>query len=162
VIVVADTSVILNLCCVKQIDLLSKLFHEVVIPPEVGDEFRRLSGEVPRFSGMEIPSWIRQQRCAVIPESLRSEKLDAGETAALALALEIHAGAVLVDERRGHEVARQLGLTVIGLVSVLLRAKTSGLLPRLAPVLDSLQRDAQFWLSERLRLEVLRIADEVS
>jgi len=101
VIVVADTSIILNLCCVRQIDLLPKLFRDVVIPPEVAAEFHRLTAEIPRFIGLALLAWIRQQPCGPIPEPLRSQALDSGETAALALALEIRADAVLVDERRG-------------------------------------------------------------
>lgn len=161
-IVVADTSVILNLCCVKQADLLPSLFREVVIPPEVAREFQRLAAEAPRFAGLTLPTWLRQQACSTVPQRLRAENLDPGETAALALALEIKADAVLVDERRGHEVARQLGLTSIGLVSILLRAKTAGFLLQLRPVLDALDRDARFWLSDRLRLEVLRLAGETN
>ena len=136
-IVVADTSVILNLCCVRQAQLLPQLFREVLIPPEVAAEFRRLVVDVPRFSGLTLPSWIREQRCATVPETLQTENLDPGETAALAL-----------------------GLTVIGLVSILLRAKAAGLLPRVAPVLETLRRDAQFWLSQQLCAEILRLAGE--
>jgi predicted nucleic acid-binding protein len=43
VIVVADTSVLLNLCRIGQVELLARLFHEVVIPPEVAVEFGRLA-----------------------------------------------------------------------------------------------------------------------
>jgi len=161
VIVVADTSVILNLCCVRQAELLPQLFREVVIPPEVASEFRRLAAEVLRFRGLTLPSWIREQRCAAVPGPLQAEDLDPGETAALALALEIHAGAVLVDERRG-QVARRFGLTTIGLVSILLRAKAAGLLPEVAPVLDALHRNAHFWLSEWVCSEALRLAGEMN
>jgi uncharacterized protein len=42
--------------------------------------------------------------------------LDLGEAAALTLAAEIHADAVLIDERRGHDVAVQLGLRTIGIL----------------------------------------------
>jgi uncharacterized protein len=89
-----------------------------------------------------------------------AESLDPGETAAIALALEIRADAVLVDERRGHQVARQFGLTTISLIGIVLRAKAAGLLPRLAPVLDTLRTGAQFWISEQLRAELLRLAGE--
>jgi predicted nucleic acid-binding protein len=43
VIVVADTSVLLNLCRIGQVELLARLFHEVVIPLEVAAEFERLA-----------------------------------------------------------------------------------------------------------------------
>lgn len=52
--------------------------------------------------------------------------------------------------------------TAIGLVSVLLRAKALGLLPQVTPVLDALRNEAQFWIGEALRSEVLRLAGETA
>jgi predicted nucleic acid-binding protein len=160
VIVVADTSVILNLCCVRQAELLPGLFREVFIPPEVASEFVRLAAELPRFMGLSLPPWVRQQPCSSIPAALAAEGLDEGETAALGLALEIRADAVLVDERRGHETARRLGLNAIGVLGILLRAKASGLVSQIGPVITDLRRDAEFWISAELHHEVLRLAGE--
>ena len=116
-IVVADTSILINLCRVGHGHLLRLLFHDLVIPPEVASEFARLACATPRFAGLTLPEGIRCQAVTVIPALLRSAGgLDAGETAALALAVEIHADAVLVDERRGHEVAIQLGLRTVGIL----------------------------------------------
>jgi predicted nucleic acid-binding protein len=78
----------------------------------------------------------------------------------LPLAVEIHADAVLIDERRGYEIAVQLGLRTIGILGILLRARSAGFLPAIKPVLDALQRDAGFWLSESLRKQVLQAASE--
>lgn len=161
-IVVADTSVLINLCRVGQGALFRQLFHEVVIPPEVALEFSRLAAATSRFAGLTIPRGIRQQSPRLAPPIVRAAKgLDSGEAAALSLAVEIHADAVLIDERRGHEVATQLGLRTIGILGILLRAKTVGLLPAVQPVLDALQRDAGFWLSEMVRTQVLRLAGEL-
>jgi len=74
--------------------------------------------------------------------------------------MEIHADAILLDERRGHEVAMTLGLPAIGLLGILLRAKATGILPSVMPVINMLQRDAGFWISESLRQKVLRLAGE--
>jgi predicted nucleic acid-binding protein len=124
VIVVADTSVLINLCRVRQGDLLGKLFQEVVIPPEVAAEFTRLTAGGPRFASLVLPDGIRVQTPLVILPSVQAAAgLDAGETAALSLAVEIHADAILLDERRGHEVALALGLSTIGVLGILLRAK---------------------------------------
>ena len=60
-IVVADTSVLINLCRVEQGDLLVRLFHDVVIPPEVAAEFLRLTAAVPRFASLSLPTGIRLQ-----------------------------------------------------------------------------------------------------
>jgi len=163
VIVVADTSVLINLCRVGKGDLLRLLFGDIVIPPEVALEFSRLVSAGPRFADLTLPLGIRQQAFTALPPLLRSALgLDPGETAALALAAEIHADAVLVDEQRGRQVAVQLGLRTIGLLGVLLRAKSAGLLPSVRPLLDALQRDAGFWVSATLYEQVLRLAGEIS
>ena len=161
-IVVADTSVLINLCRVGQGDLFQQLFHEVVIPPEVAGEFLRWAAETSRFAGLVLPIGIRQQSPRLAPPIVRAAKgLDAGEAAALSLAVEIHADAVLIDERRGHEIATQLGLRTIGILGILLRAKSVGQIPAVRPVLDALQRDAGFWLTTSVRTHVLRLAGEL-
>lgn len=160
-IVVADTSVLINLCRVGQGGLFQQLFQEVVIPPEVAAEFVRLAGNNPRFTSLKLPKGIRQQSPTNLSSVVTAATgLDSGEAAALSLALEIHADAVLIDERRGYEVALQLGLRTIGILGILLRAKSAGFLPAVKPVLDALQRDAGFWLSESLRKQVLQAAGE--
>ncbi|MBE7500776.1 MAG: DUF3368 domain-containing protein [Verrucomicrobiales bacterium] len=162
-IVVADTSVLINLCAVRHGDLVCRLFREVLIPPEVASEFARLAASVPRFSGLKLPVGIRLQAAASpVPAVQAKAGLDPGEAAALSLAVEIHADAVLVDERRGYEVAIQLGLRAIGLLGLLLQAKSIGIVPAVRPVLDALRHDAGFWLSERLREQVLKIAGEAA
>jgi uncharacterized protein len=161
VIVVADTSVVINLCCVGQGDLLLRLFREVVVPPAVAAEFACLASNVPRFADLTLPRGIRQQAPTTVPALLRSAiGLDRGEAAALALAVEIHADAVLLDERRGREAASQLGLRTIGVLGLLLQAKAAGYLAAVAPVLDDLQREAGFWIAAPLRQQVLRLAGE--
>ncbi len=85
-----------------------------------------------------------------------------GESAALALAVEIKADAILIDERFGHEAATRLGLVAIGLLGVLLRAKHAGHLATIAPELTRLQEKAGFWLSDPVRRRVLQLAGEGS
>lgn len=59
VVVVADTSVLLNLCRVQLDWLLPRLFGDVWIPPAVDQEFRRLAVAHGRFQGLALPSWVR-------------------------------------------------------------------------------------------------------
>lgn len=159
-IVVADTSVLINLCRIGQADLLARLFQEVFIPTEVAAEFGRLSASVPRFVGLALPTWIHQQQASSISTELREAKLDPGETAALALALEIHADALLVDERRGHAVAVQMGIKTVGVLGILLQAKRSGFIAELRGLLDELDREAGFWIAPAVRRRVLSLASE--
>jgi hypothetical protein len=63
-----------------------------------------------------------------------ASSLDPGEPEAIAL--ELNADLILMDERRGRFMARRLGLEVIGVLGVLVRAKRKGHLDELKPVLD--------------------------
>lgn len=160
-IVVADTSVILNLCCVGQSHLLPALFREVWIPDEVRLEFERLTRHQPRFQGLGLPNWAIIQPAAPVPAQLAAlPNLHAGETAALALALNNKVDAVLMDEAAGRHAAHLLGVPVIGVLGVLLQARRKGLLQAIKPVLEDLEKKAGFWLSPKLTAEALRRAGE--
>jgi hypothetical protein len=162
VIVVADTSVLINLCRVGQGGLFKTLFQDVVIPPAVAREFVRLAANVPRFADLTMPAGIREQSPTLSSPSVSAAlALDPGEAAALSLAVEINADAVLLDERRAYEVARSLGLPAIGVLGILLRAKRVGILPQIKPVIQALQQEAGFWISQSLLKEVLKQAGEI-
>lgn len=162
-IVVGDTSVFLNLCRVGRQDLLPALFKQVFAPPEVEREFSSACTRLARFADLAFPAWVTLQPVRQ-PLTARAPwvDLDAGESAALELALEISADAVLMDEADGREVAARLGVTAVGVVGVLIRSKADGLLAAIAPVLDDLQRDARFFLSPADRQNALRLAGEAS
>ena len=162
VLVVSDTSVLLNLCRVSAEGLLPELFSEVWVPPGVAEEFSRLAGSRPRFDGLLLPSWVRIARTVRLAAEVRAcPDLDSGETEALSLALELHADAVLMDEAAGRRAAGVLKIPVVGVAGILLRAKERGLIPAVGPVLARLREDADFWMHPRFESEVLRLAGEV-
>lgn len=82
--------------------------------------------------------------------------LDHGESKAIALALQLGDRKVLIDEHDGREVARVMGLHPIGLLGVLLRAKSLHNLTALKPVMLALQQKAGFYSEERLFQQDLR------
>ena len=90
------------------------------------------------------------------------QELDLGESEALALALEIRADLILIDEAAGRAMAKRMGVPFIGVFGVLLEAKRSGLIGAVLPLLDRLQNDHGFYLSAPVRDEVLRLAGESS
>jgi predicted nucleic acid-binding protein len=160
-IVVADTSVILNLCRIQHEHLLQQLFKRVLIPDEVADEFARLAKIKKRFSGLVLPEWIE---ILPAPKSFPAEvvqaELDAGEAAAIALFLKQKAEALLIDESLGREVANKLGIRTIGIVRILIEAHDRKLIFSVKILLDRLETEANFWISRELRLQVLQLAGE--
>lgn len=75
--------------------------------------------------------------------------IDQGEAESIALAMRLRADLVILDAR---EAAEALGLTVTGVLGILLRAKRRELLPFVRPVLDALRSQAGFFLSDKVYL----------
>ncbi len=159
-IVVSDTSVVLNLCRVHHEWLLPTLFGRVLIPLEVESEFRRLAGANPRFSGLMLPAWMEVVPAPTLPTSVVAANLDPGEAAAIASCLGRTATALLVDESLGRAVAASLGLRTIGILGILIEARTRGLIPKVGLLLDRLEQEAGFWIATALRNRVLQLAGE--
>ncbi|HYH85251.1 MAG TPA: DUF3368 domain-containing protein [Pyrinomonadaceae bacterium] len=84
--------------------------------------------------------------------------LDDGEAEAVALA-NVRGDRIILDDRQARSVAAKLGLRVIGTVGVLLRAKRSGIISAIKPMLDDLELNG-FHLSSELKKEALRLAGE--
>jgi uncharacterized protein len=97
---------------------------------------------------------------AAIPEAVASARLDLGETQALALALELRADVVLLDERLGRRVAHALGLRVTGLLGALILAKRRGHIDAVRPIIDDLRTRAGCWFDEALVADVCAAAGE--
>ena len=76
----------------------------------------------------------------------------------IALALELKADALLIDERLGRRQASRLGLSITGLLGVLLAAKKKSLVSAVRPVVEALVSEANFRISDQLYLEVLTAA----
>lgn len=151
-LVVSDTSPLTALIQIGRAALLPRLFDRIVIPPAVRTELLR---EHPA-----LPDWLDIVAPKAIPIEITSARLDLGESEALAVALELHADAVLLDERLGRRVARALGLRVTGLLGTLVLAKQRGHLPLIAPLISDLQTQAGCWFDDALVADVLRAAGE--
>lgn len=116
-VVVSDTSPLhyLILCGVESV--LPQLFQQVVIPPTVFAELQHSNTPAPvREWAQSLPPWVLVQKPHSLDQSLN---VDAGEMEAISLAKEIHAAALLIDDRAGRHAAMQCGLPVIGTLGLL-------------------------------------------
>lgn len=160
-IVVTNTSPLLNLAAIGEARLLPALFGRLTAPNMGREEIDSLRLRDQRFRSADIAD---AANFSAVSDSSRvtllSLHLDPGEAEAVALALEVQADLILLDERRATRAARQLGLKTLGLLGVLLLAKRKGLVKEVRPLLDRLETEAGFWIAPDLRLQVLRAAQE--
>jgi predicted nucleic acid-binding protein len=125
-IVVSDTTPLNYLILIGQQDVLPVLFSRVVAPPAVLAEMSQAGAPaiVAKWAAVP-PAWLE----VVAPTNIDAAlSLGTGEVEAIALAQELKADQILLDERRASAVARRLGLVVTGTLSVLSLAAEQGLL----------------------------------
>jgi predicted nucleic acid-binding protein len=161
VIVISDTSPLTNLAAVGYFHLLEQIYSRIVIAQAVYDEIVTSQPGNPGAVEIKQAAWIEVK--SVTNQSLVTAlelELDKGEAESLALAVELSADLVIIDERRGRQVASRLGLNRIGILGILLVAKNRGLITAIRPILDSLRQKAGFWLAEDLYNQTLRLANE--
>src|SRR6185436_9765540 len=116
-----------------------------IIPSAVARELRA--------AHTALPDFLREQSAQDMfrVRTLADNPLDEGEAEAIVLAGELHADYLLMDEAAGRAVAIRCGLRVIGLLGLLLRAKERGMIAAVTPLLDTLEREAGFWMTADLK-----------
>ena len=153
-IVVSDTSAITGLLQIGRLDLLEKLFHQILIPEAVRGELSK--------SHPFLPAYLRCEpvRNSAAVKQLLAE-IDLGEAEAIVLAKERHADILLIDELKGRRVAEREGLRFVGLMGVLIQAKQEHFIKSVRDLTAELERVADFRVSEKIKSAAFRKAGEL-
>jgi len=157
-IVVSDTSPISNLLQIGEIDLLRRIFYRIIIPAEVFAEICRIEGHKEFLLKQD---WI--ETATLSDTNLKNrllKDLDDGEAEAIALAVELKADYLLMDETKGRQVAENFGIKVTGILGVLIKAKEEGVITEVKSYLQRLVNDAGFWLNPKVIQKILEIVNE--
>ena len=130
IVVISDTSCLIALEKIKQLDLLRKLFQQVVTTQTVQEEF-----------GKELPEWIRIDEIQNTDKILELESvLDKGEASAIALAIETENSQLIIDEKKGRKVAQSLNIEIMGTLQLIQMAKQQGIIESARPLIEDLQQ----------------------
>jgi hypothetical protein len=160
---VSNTSPISNLASIGHLDLLKSQFSDIWIPGAVATELRAHPNPAASANVQAAISerWIQTTN---VRESellnLLSLQLDRGEAEAIALAVELKADVILMDEREGRVLAAQSGVRVTGVLGILLVAKRSGQIASLKAEITSLREEAHFFLSGLMEMKIIAAAGE--
>lgn len=156
--IVSNTTPLISLMKISQLEILKKIYSEIVIPEAVYKEIE--AGKHKEFyRDLSKIDWIKIR-------SIKNKRsinyfldLDAGEAEAIIIASEIGADLIILDEKLGRYHAKHAGIKVTGTLGVLVKAKKMGLVPKLKPLLKELT-EKNVWISDRLIAQVCKTVDE--
>jgi len=134
---------------VGELDLLQKVYGQIVTTPEIAAEF-----------GEPLPEWVE---IAEVKDKYRQTilelQIDKGESSAIALALETPASVVILDDYKARKIAERLGVTFTGTIGVIIKTKLNGVVPSVKPIIEKIKQ-TDFRLSAEIESQALKEADE--
>ncbi len=148
-IIIADTSCLILLNKIGELEILSKLFKEITITSLIKKEFNE-----------PLPKWIK----VINPKNLKRQKkleliIDSGEASGLCLALEFEKSLLILDDLKARKLALSLGLRVTGTLGILVEAKQSKVIPEIKFILNEIKK-TNFRLSEEIEFKILKLCGE--
>ena len=157
-IVVADMGPLHYLILIGAEDILPKIFTRVLTAPAVIAEMSHPDTPEPvRLWAASPPQWLEIKQPAFIediPSLGKKGARGAGEKAAIALAREEGADAILMDDKTGRREALKRGLNPVWMLAVLNEAAERGLVIDLPQKLDHLKQKTRFYVSKECQLVI--------
>ncbi len=159
-IIIADASPLIALGSIDKLSVLFELFGQVIIPEIVAGEclIDQLRPGAIAITHAIDKKFIRVHSAVINHTDDVLAILDQGEAAAISLAHSMQLP-LLIDEKLGRGVAKNLGVKIIGTIGILLLAKQKKLLRSIKPILMSL-KNGHYFLSDKLIKDALARANE--
>lgn len=160
-IIVSNTSPISSLAKIDQLSLLEDIYVKVIIPQAVYNELTDIRAGEKVNNALKNANWI-EIRSVINKQSVRKLELnlDQGEAEAIILAVELNANQLLIDERLGRREAVKLGLSLTGILGMLLIAKKRGFINNVKLVMDDWISQTTFRVGDKLYDRILKEANE--
>ena len=158
-IVVSDTTPIISLMKIGQLNLIEKLFGEIKIPKAVYTELisnPRFKEEAKQIQDSAFIRYTIVEDVKSVELLRRATGLDLGESEAIILSDSCGADLLLMDENKGRQVARQMGLHVMGTVGMLRVAYEEKMLSyqEIIDCIEALRENGRY-ISDRLFRQLL-------
>ena len=148
-IVITDTSCLIILNKIGDLELLRLLYNTIVTTPEVKEEW-----------GRELPDWITIEKAKNNRyQKIIETQVDKGEASVIALALEKEDTLILLDDLKARKFAKRIGLKFTGTLGIIHKAKQAGLIFKVRPLIEKL-KETDFRISEHVIGEILKLSGE--
>ncbi len=149
-VIVSDTSCLILLDKIGELNLLNRLFGTIIITQEITDEFKK-----------ELPNWVRiENPVNKTYQKILETSLDRGEASAIAFAIEQSDCLLIIDDYKGRKYAEQLGIKITGTLGIVIEAKLVGHLKSVKPLLEKIKK-TDFKLTTELERKTLEKSGEI-
>ena len=147
--IISDTSCFILLSKIDELDLLPRLYVNIITTPQIAGEF-----------GENLPEWVK-----IIPVSdeyklrLLEMQIDKGEASAIVLAMERKGSLLILDNHKARRLAAQLELNYTGTLGVIISAKLKGVISSIRPLMEKIIQ-TNFQITAELEIKALTEANE--
>ena len=149
-IIISDTSCLILLQNIGELNLLYKLYGSITTTNDVAKEY-----------GFPLPAWIEiQEPKDKNYQSIIEASVDKGEASTIALGFEYDDCLLIIDDLKARKFAQQLGLKITGTIGLLVEAKQSGIINSVTEILVKIKQ-TDFRISPKLELIILKQAGEL-
>lgn len=159
-VIISNTTPIFYLHRVGYLELLRKLYDEVIVPNAVIEELeegKKQGEDVPEINNYQ---WIKVRKIQVPSRINLIPDLGKGESEVLAMGLDEKQHLLIIDDKLAREIAKLHDLKFTGTAGVLLKSKSNGYITEIKPIIGRL-REAGFFLSQELFEYILAQAGEL-
>ena len=147
--IISDTSCFIILSKIGELDLLKKIYGQIVTTSDIVEEF-----------GETLPDWVIIENVSdKSRQRILELQIDRGESSAIALAIEIPKSNLILDDFKARKIAQQLGISFTGTIGVIIKAKLNGIIPSIKPYLEKI-KETNFRISAEIELQALKEAKE--
>lgn len=127
--IISDTSCIIILSKIGELELLYKLYGQIITTLDIAEEF-----------GETLPSWVTIEKVSdKYRQRILEMQIDKGESSAIALALEVPNCTLILDDFKARKIAQNLGLSFTGTIGIIIKAKLNGTIPSIKPYLEKIK-----------------------
>lgn len=159
-VTISNTTPIFYLHRVGQLDLLRKLYNEIIVPKAVIeelDEGKKQGEDIPEIKSHQ---WIKVREIQVPSHIKLIPDLGKGESEVLSLGLDEKQLLLIIDDKLARQIAKLQNLKFTGTAGVLLKSKAKGYINKIKPIMDHL-KESGFFLRQELFDDVLEQAGEL-
>jgi predicted nucleic acid-binding protein len=148
-IVISDTSTLILFHKIDELNLLQKVYAELITTPEIAEEF-----------GDKLPDWIKIQPVSDKKyQDFLETQVDYGEASAIALATEYDDVLLLLDDLKARKLAARLNFKITGSLGVIHKARQMSIIDKVRPLIDKLLL-TDFRVADNIIEEILKLNNE--